>query len=80
MVEATLADLVGGEMLFPGHITPAQDRAQRIVQMRRLFDEAMASVKAGDFDNARACLNGVRLMFDVAVSVHAEKAAAESQE
>ena len=80
MVKATLADLIGGEMLFPGSTSIRKDREQRIAHMRRLFDEAIAAMRANNYVEAKACLDGLRLVYDVSVSVYNEKAAQSEKE
>lgn len=80
MVDATIADLVGGEMLFPGRQTVDQDREPRIAHMRRLFDEAVAAMRQNDYAEAEACLKALRLVYDISVSVYREKTAQGQEE
>lgn len=80
MVDATLAELVGGEMLFPGRQSVERDREPRIAHMRRLFDEAVAAMRRNDYVEARACMDALRLVYDISVSVYREKAAQVEEE
>lgn len=79
MVDFTLADLVGGEMLFPGKISVEQDREQRIAHMERLFAEALQAMRQADYVTAKACLDGLMLCFTIANSVHAEQVEADRE-
>lgn len=80
MVEATLADLIGGEMLFPGRESVDHDREPRIAHMRRLFEDAVAAMRRNDYAEAKACLDALRLAYDVSVSVYRAKTAPGQEE
>ena len=79
MVDFTLADMIGGEMLFPGETTPGEDRRQRAARMRQLFRDGVAAYLKADMVEAKACFDGMRLVFDIAVSVDGEQKRAEAQ-
>lgn len=77
MVDATLAELIGGEMLFPGRSDGCE---ARIAHLTALFNDAVAAMRRGDFAEADACLKGLRLVFDVVMGVHAKQGQADRKE
>ena len=82
MVEASLADLVGGEMLFPGETDLDADRERRIVDLERMFQDGISAMRRGAYGEAKACFDALMLVFTVATSIHGEQeqSAAQAQE